>query len=110
MQVDEASVGRLFSMRFNKEGRLFYLGAFYFPSAKWGHGREALKVAFSRGTTETYHDSNCQKCRLKSHATNLSIAIDEWPLPSDALQAKSAVFELFLSHSVTGEMPRLSSY
>lgn len=62
------------------------------------------------GTTETYHDSNCQKCRLKSHATNLSIAIDEWPLPSDALQAESAVFELFLSHSVTGEMPRLSSY
>jgi hypothetical protein len=51
------------------------------------------------GRTETHHDRNCQKCRLKSQATSLSIAVHEWPLPSNALQAESAVFELLVPES-----------
>jgi hypothetical protein len=48
------------------------------------------------GRTETRHDSNCEKCRLKSRAKSLSIAVHEWPLPSNTLQAQSAVFELLV--------------
>ncbi|KAK2606446.1 hypothetical protein QQS21_003139 [Conoideocrella luteorostrata] len=49
--------------------------------------------------TETVHKSSCQKCRLKTEAEELTILIDEWPLPSNALQAKSTVFELLIPDS-----------
>ncbi|RDW94330.1 hypothetical protein BP5796_00093 [Coleophoma crateriformis] len=45
---------------------------------------------------ETYHPSNCRKCRLKAEANTISIEAHEWPLPGDANEACVAVFELFV--------------
>ncbi|KIW91627.1 uncharacterized protein Z519_07595 [Cladophialophora bantiana CBS 173.52] len=41
-----------------------------------------------------YHSDGCQKCEYRSQADSLTIQIHEWPLPDDALEAKSVVFEL----------------
>ncbi|EXJ68848.1 uncharacterized protein A1O5_07780 [Cladophialophora psammophila CBS 110553] len=41
-----------------------------------------------------YHSDGCQKCKYRSQADSLTIRIHEWPLPDDALEAKSVVFEL----------------
>ncbi len=40
------------------------------------------------------HSSSCKKCGYKSRAASLDIRIHEWPLPSNALEARSTVFEL----------------
>ena len=40
------------------------------------------------------HSSSCEKCRLKSEASRLTIAVHEWPLPAGNLSAMAAVFEL----------------
>ncbi|KAG9309803.1 hypothetical protein JVU11DRAFT_10179 [Chiua virens] len=39
-----------------------------------------------------YHDRYCQKCQLE--AQEIDIAIHEWPLPAEQLQAEAVVFEL----------------
>jgi hypothetical protein len=43
---------------------------------------------------EKRHNRNCKKCDYKAQAAALRIKIHEWPLPSDILEARSAVFEL----------------
>ncbi|OAA37893.1 hypothetical protein NOR_06970 [Metarhizium rileyi] len=53
---------------------------------------------YPNGTRETHHGS-CRRCSLKSQANNLTIAIHEWPLPSNTLKAKGLVFELLLPES-----------
>lgn len=40
------------------------------------------------------HIESCLKCWLIDQAGSMSIDVHEWPLPSDSLQAKAAVFEL----------------
>lgn len=41
------------------------------------------------------HDNyNCQKCALKTKFERIRIGVHEWPLPTDRLEKKSAVFEL----------------
>ena len=40
------------------------------------------------------HSSVCRKCSLESEASRLSIEVDEWSLPQDEVQLKTAVFEL----------------
>ena len=40
------------------------------------------------------HDSNCRKCSLEKHATDIKITVNEFPLPADEVLAISAVFEL----------------
>ncbi|KAL8669967.1 MAG: hypothetical protein Q9168_005470 [Polycauliona sp. 1 TL-2023] len=40
------------------------------------------------------HDSDCNKCRLKSEAEALSIAVFEWPLPENETQSRLAVLYL----------------
>lgn len=40
------------------------------------------------------HSGSCSKCDWIKQAENMSIDVHEWPLPSDTLQAKAAVFEL----------------
>jgi hypothetical protein len=42
------------------------------------------------------HNPNCKKCRLRGRARRMKITIFEWPLPSDEIFAKAAVFELNL--------------
>ncbi len=51
------------------------------------------------GVVYDQHDKNCQKCQYKSEADSLSISIHEWPLPADALKAKSTIFELRIPES-----------
>jgi Protein of unknown function (DUF3638)/Protein of unknown function (DUF3645) len=43
---------------------------------------------------EPRHSGSCKKCGYKSRAASLDIRIHEWPLPSNALEARSTVFEL----------------
>jgi hypothetical protein len=43
---------------------------------------------------EQRHSPSCKKCGYKTQAAALSIQVYEWPLPSDALEARSTVFEL----------------
>jgi hypothetical protein len=40
------------------------------------------------------HSSSCKKCGYKSRAASLDIRIHEWPLPRNAQEARSTVFEL----------------
>ena len=40
------------------------------------------------------HSNVCRKCSLESQANRLSIEVDEWSLPLDEVQLKTAVFEL----------------
>ena len=51
-------------------------------------------VDFYNDFREQRHSSSCQKCRYKSQAASLDIRIHEWPLPSNALQTRSTIFEL----------------
>ncbi|KAK7550863.1 hypothetical protein IWX49DRAFT_534943 [Phyllosticta citricarpa] len=37
---------------------------------------------------------NCKMCSLQAEAKQLSIQVDEWPLPDDLIQLKATVFEL----------------
>jgi Protein of unknown function (DUF3638)/Protein of unknown function (DUF3645) len=43
---------------------------------------------------ETRHSSCCKKCDYQHRAASLDIRIHEWPLPKNALEAWSTVFEL----------------
>lgn len=47
-----------------------------------------------RGREVSEHATGCRKCVLKSQAQSISIGVHEWPLSSNELQAKAAVFEL----------------
>lgn len=47
-----------------------------------------------KGRERSYHDPNCQKCRLVSEAKNIKTRVHEWPLPKSSLATKVAVFEL----------------
>ena len=63
--------------------------------------KEAAQISHTSTTTskkngerhET-HDSNCHKCSLEGHARDIKITVNEFPLPTDELLVKSAVFEL----------------
>ncbi|KAJ6061423.1 uncharacterized protein N7446_005543 [Penicillium canescens] len=46
----------------------------------------------SRG--REYHSGTCQLCSIQNHASNLSIGVYEWPLPSNENTLKTVVFEL----------------
>ncbi|KAH0439221.1 hypothetical protein CcaCcLH18_03016 [Colletotrichum camelliae] len=43
--------------------------------------------------------NQCTRCLYKTQAENITIAIHEWPLPSDVLAKKSTVFELAVPQS-----------
>ncbi|KAF5494312.1 hypothetical protein CGCS363_v009327 [Colletotrichum siamense] len=43
--------------------------------------------------------NQCKRCLYKTQAESITIAIHEWPLPSDVLAKKSTVFELALPQS-----------
>lgn len=45
------------------------------------------------------HASGCNRCAWRTTATNMSINIYEWPLPSSSLEAQATVFELALPNS-----------
>jgi hypothetical protein len=46
------------------------------------------------GFTQPKHRDDCARCRTKSTATNMSIKVHEWPLPSNETKARAVVFEL----------------
>ncbi|KAJ6533684.1 hypothetical protein B0H19DRAFT_1272325 [Mycena capillaripes] len=48
---------------------------------RWGHQK---------------HSKSCKKCRLETTARKMNIMLHEWPLPSNADDAKNVVFELCL--------------
>ena len=43
---------------------------------------------------EQRHSHRCKKCGYRSQAASINIRIHEWPLPSNAFQVQSTVFEL----------------
>lgn len=45
-------------------------------------------------TKEVHYSHSCQKCFYSRQRNALSIEVHEWPLPSNASQAKAVVFEL----------------
>lgn len=51
------------------------------------------------GLWMTRHASYCSRCKLRTTALNLEISVHEWPLPTDPLDARAAVFELALPES-----------
>ncbi|KAA8907564.1 hypothetical protein FN846DRAFT_906594 [Sphaerosporella brunnea] len=51
------------------------------------------------GERRSYHSSSCEKCRLQNLASGMRIKVHEWPLPTDELKLKSAVFELLCPKS-----------
>ncbi|CAK7226304.1 hypothetical protein SBRCBS47491_006184 [Sporothrix bragantina] len=53
------------------------------------------------GGSETVHHPQCQRHAYLAAAENLEIAVHEWPLPEDELEAKSTIFELQVSPSVS---------
>ncbi|CAK7200213.1 hypothetical protein SEUCBS139899_002904 [Sporothrix eucalyptigena] len=54
----------------------------------------------SRGGSETVHSPQCKRHAYLAAAENLDIAVHEWPLPEDDLEAKSTVFELHVPVSI----------
>ncbi|KAF9472985.1 hypothetical protein BDN70DRAFT_925404 [Pholiota conissans] len=46
------------------------------------------------GGTYTAHDQYCSRCKLQEQADRMRITVHEWPLPTEALEAEAAVFEL----------------
>ncbi|KIM82965.1 hypothetical protein PILCRDRAFT_819766 [Piloderma croceum F 1598] len=57
---------------------------------------EALAHTYSIDTRGRSHHKKkkCQRCLLETQAGGLQIAVHEWPLPQNPLEAKVAVFEL----------------
>lgn len=47
-----------------------------------------------RQTTSKHNKTRCNRCQLVSKAGKMKIDVHEWPLPSDALTMKTAIFEL----------------
>ena len=41
-----------------------------------------------------FHPKNCEKCRLERRLGRMEIAVHEWPLPAENLQAEVVMFEL----------------
>lgn len=67
---------------------------------RYDHGTCAFRKVMKRSTTtgqlsETdEHQEFCPRCKLKTDAEALSIAIHEWPLSPKSEKAKATVFEL----------------
>uniref|UniRef100_A0A8H7NEB3 DUF6606 domain-containing protein n=1 Tax=Bionectria ochroleuca TaxID=29856 RepID=A0A8H7NEB3_BIOOC len=57
-------------------------------------GHQDIMVTDRYGDKYPQHSDSCKKCSLVEQAANMEIHIHEWPLPSDAVKAKSVVFEL----------------
>ena len=53
-------------------------------------------VDWHRRRTEVRHSSSCLRCHYKNAASNLQVAVHEWPLPEDPVQSKIVVFELLV--------------
>ncbi|KAK7229455.1 hypothetical protein V2G26_001625 [Clonostachys chloroleuca] len=58
-----------------------------------------IMVTDRYGDQYRQHADSCRKCWLAKQADNMQIQIDEWPLPRDAVKAKSIVFELDIPSS-----------
>ncbi|KAL2356430.1 hypothetical protein BJ546DRAFT_947666 [Cryomyces antarcticus] len=41
-----------------------------------------------------HRPNKCERCKLETRAKSMTIVVHEWPLPSDIVQLKTAVFEL----------------
>ncbi|KAI0970201.1 hypothetical protein F4678DRAFT_462427 [Xylaria arbuscula] len=52
------------------------------------------------GWDDYRHKSDCNKCRYERQAKDLSIAVNEWPLPRSITKAKTIIFELFIPEDV----------
>ncbi|KAJ9131694.1 Phosphate system positive regulatory protein PHO81 [Coniochaeta hoffmannii] len=46
------------------------------------------------GKARSAHSPSCTRCAHKKTASNMRIAVDEWPLPQRRLEAQATVFEL----------------
>lgn len=57
---------------------------------------ENVEMEDDQGEMISLHSASCSRCRLHSQARSLSIAVHEWPLSSDKLEAQVTVFELDL--------------
>lgn len=58
-----------------------------------------IMVTDRYGDQYRQHADSCRKCWLAKQADNMQIQIHEWPLPRDAVKAKSIVFELDIPSS-----------
>lgn len=48
----------------------------------------------SEGNRQSNHSGSCQRCAIERERDSLKIAVHEWPLPADRLEAEAVVFEL----------------